>query len=237
MSADSRSAARLYLRSRLAAALAILPLGVWTVLHLWHNLAVFAGPRAWQTAVTGYASPLTQALTYVVVLAPLLVHLVWGLVRIRRARVNNLAYGTYANLKFFLQRLSALGVLAFLGAHLWLALIQPRVVGGHAEPMADLAHEMHFHTPTLVVYVLGTLGVSYHLANGLQTFGMKTGLSWPRSFTDRRERPYLLVFLVLLAMSWGAIYGLWRAGAGGAPASTGVINLGPLLSGAPRSTA
>ena len=62
------------------------------------------------------------------------------------------------------------------GAHLWLAMLQPRLVEGHAETFADLAEHMHFHAPTLVVYVLGILGVAYHLANGLQTFCMGWGI-------------------------------------------------------------
>jgi succinate dehydrogenase / fumarate reductase cytochrome b subunit len=208
-----RHKARVYLRSRLASALALAPLGVWTVAHVWHNLAAFRGADAWQSAVTEYPHPIAQVATYVVVLAPLVIHLVWGLIRLFVMRPNNVGYGYYANLKFVLQRLSALGVLAFLGAHLWLALLRPRLVLGHAEVFADIAATMHFHTPTLVVYLLGTLGVAYHLANGVQTFGMKSGLSWSRSLRDPRERPYLALFLILLAMSWGAIYALWSAGA------------------------
>jgi succinate dehydrogenase / fumarate reductase, cytochrome b subunit len=211
-SSPARHAARIYLRSRLAGVLALAPLGVWTVLHLWHNLAAFRGAEAWEAAVTDYPHPIAQIVTYVVVMAPLVIHAGWGLVRIFVMRPNNAGYNYYANLKFVLQRVSALGVLAFLGAHLWLALIRPRLIYGRGEAFSDIAHEMHFHMPTLVVYILGTLGVSYHLANGVQTFGMKTGLSWPRSVRDPRERPYLLLFLVLLAMSWGAIYALWRAG-------------------------
>ena len=39
----------------------------------------------------------------------------------------------------------------------------------------DIAHEMHHHLPTLVVYCLGVLGTAYHLANGLQTATMGWG--------------------------------------------------------------
>ena len=38
---------------------------------------------------------------------------------------------------------------------------------------------MAHHTPTLVVYILGILAVSYHLANGIQTFAM--GQGWWRA--------------------------------------------------------
>ena len=120
-------------------------------------------------------------------------------------------YGTFANLRYALQRLSAIGVLLFLGAHLWLAMLQPRLVDGHAEAFADIAHEMHFHTPTLVVYLLGTLGVSYHLANGLHSFAMGWGLAVSRRSLTRLTRWVGAAFVVLLVMSWGAIYALYSA--------------------------
>jgi len=202
-----------FLRSRLGSFLGIVPLGVWTVIHVWHNLAAFESAAAWQAAVTGYPHPLAEAVTMIVVLVPLAIHTGWGLSRLVSARPNNLEYRYYANHKYLLQRLSAVGVLLFLGAHLWLALLRPRLVLGRAELFADIAHEIHFHAPTLIVYVLGTLGVAYHLANGLQTFAMGWGLVVTRRALERLDRLVLGFFVLLLAMSWGAIYALWRAGA------------------------
>jgi succinate dehydrogenase / fumarate reductase cytochrome b subunit len=189
----------------------MLPLGAWTFVHLWHNLAAFEGPDAWQAAVTGYPHPLAQLATLIIVLVPLAVHLAWGAGRLATTRPNNLRYGTFANLKYLLQRVSAVGVLFFLGAHLWLAMLEPRLVVGHAEAFADISHEMHFHPPTLVVYLLGTLGVSYHLANGLHSFAMGWGLAVSRRALAKLDLWAVAVFVVLLSMSWGAIYGLYVA--------------------------
>jgi succinate dehydrogenase / fumarate reductase cytochrome b subunit len=210
---SSRPSAAPFWRTRLGTLLAVVPLGVWTVQHLWNNLHAFYGADAWAAHVTTYSSPLAAALTFAIVCGPLVYHAAWGLARIAVARPNNLRQPSYTNLKFLLQRVSALGVLAFLGAHLWLALLQPRLVAGHAEPFADIAHEMRHHGPTLAVYLLGTLGVAYHLANGVETALMKLGMRWPRRLDDGLELPFLLLFVVLLAMSWGAIYALYVAGA------------------------
>jgi succinate dehydrogenase / fumarate reductase cytochrome b subunit len=207
---DARSS---FIRSRVASFLAVVPLGAWVVVHLWHNLYAFEGPEAWQSAVTGYAHPFAEAVVGVIVLLPLAIHTVWGIGRLFTTRPNNLRYGYYGNLKYLLQRLTAIGVVLFLGAHLWLAFIKPRIVDGHAEAFADISHEMHFHTPTLVVYLLGTLGVSYHLANGLQTFAMGWGLVSTQKGLRRLETWVILGFVLLLAMSWGAIYALWASGA------------------------
>jgi len=201
-----------FLRARLASALAVAPLGVWTVAHVWHNLSAFQGGDAWQVAVTEYPHPVAQAVTAVVVLLPLAIHAAWGIGRLATSRPNNLRYPFYGNLKYALQRLSAVGLLLFLGAHLWLALLKPRLTTGHPEAFADLAQDMHFHAPTLVVYVLGTLGVSYHLANGLQTFCMGWGVVSSRRALARLGWVALALFAVLLAMSWAAVYALWAAG-------------------------
>jgi succinate dehydrogenase / fumarate reductase cytochrome b subunit len=208
--AEARSS---FLRSRIASLLAIVPLGVWTFFHLWHALYGFQGAEAWQKALTEYPHPYAEALTGIVVLLPLAIHTVWGIGRLATSRPNNLRYRTYANLKYLLQRLAALGVLAFLGAHLWLALIKPRLVEGHAETFADLAEHMHFHVPTLVTYVLGILGVAYHLANGVQTACMSWGIVTTQRGLRRLEGTGLVLFLLLLAMGWGAVYALWAAGA------------------------
>lgn len=203
---------RAYVRSRVASLLAIAPLSVWTVNHLWDNLAVYEGADAWQKAVTHHAHPVAMAVTSIIVLLPLLLHTLWGIGRLRSSRPNNGRYGFYANLKYLLQRLSAVGILFFLGAHIWLAFLHPRLQLGHAETFADLSAQMHSHEPTLAVYTLGTLGVAYHLANGVYGFAMGWGLASSRAALKKLEIGVLLFFFVLLAMSWGAVYGLYRAG-------------------------
>jgi len=201
-----------FYRSRLASLLAIAPLGVWTVMHLWDNLSAFDGAGAWEARVTSSTHPFNQWVLAVLVLLPLLLHTVWGIVRLASSRPNNLRYGWYDNLKYLLQRLSALGLLAFLGAHLWLAWAQPRFVEGRPEPFQDIAHQMHHHGPTLVVYILGVLAVAYHLANGLQTFAMGQGLVASAAGLRRLEWVVYVVFAVLLALGWGGVYALWSAG-------------------------
>jgi succinate dehydrogenase / fumarate reductase cytochrome b subunit len=201
-----------FLRDRMGSLLAVVPLGVWTVGHLWNNLSVFKGSAAWQADVTEYGHPLAFFASSVVALLPLVLHTVWGIGRLTSSKPNNVKYKNFTNLKYLLQRLSAVGVMFFLGAHIWLAMLHPRITTGRAEPFADIAHEMHHHGPTLAVYVLGTLGVSYHLANGLHSFAMGWGIVTSRRALKKLEAGVVLLFLVLLAMSWGVIYGLWDAG-------------------------
>jgi succinate dehydrogenase / fumarate reductase cytochrome b subunit len=207
----------IFVRHRLGSLVAVVPLGVWTILHLWDNLAAFESPQAWERTVTHHAHPVAHAVTAVIVFLPLLLHIVWGLARLRSSRPNNTSYRGYDNLKYLLQRVSALGVLLFLGAHVWLAYLRPRLLLGHGEHFEDIAREMRFHMPTLVVYILGTLGVAYHLDNGLATFAIGWGLTTSRSAARRWDMASIVVFFVLLAMSWLAIYALWLGGAASPP--------------------
>jgi succinate dehydrogenase / fumarate reductase cytochrome b subunit len=207
----------LFLNNKLATILAIAPLGVWTFAHLWANLTAFRGADGWQKAVTGHQHPVAAIVTAIVVMLPLLIHTAWGLTRIFYMAPNNISYGYFGNLKYLLQRLSAIGVLFFVGAHVFLAFVQPRMSLGHAELFADLAREMR--TPlTLSVYLLGTLAVCYHLSNGLATTAMSLGLTTERRALRRIETFSIFVFAVMLSMAWGSIYALHAAGAPPPPA-------------------
>jgi succinate dehydrogenase / fumarate reductase cytochrome b subunit len=215
MSAEATAVRRVdgsFLRARLGSLLAVVPLSVWTVAHLWNNLSAFKGAGAWQSDVTEYGHPIAFFASSIVALLPLVLHTVWGIGRLASARPNNVKYKFFGNLKYALQRLSAIGVMLFLGAHIWLAMLEPRIKTGRPEPFAHIAHEMHHHGPTLAVYVLGTLGVAYHLANGLHSFSMGWGIVTSRRALKRLDVGVIVLFLVLLAMSWGVIYALWDAG-------------------------
>lgn len=211
---DTRTVARGFLLSRLGSLFAILPLGVWTVNHLWNQLAAFSaredGGRAWEQSVEGHSSNASTTLTFAVVLIPVLWHTVWGIGRM--AKTRPVLIGWFSNFRYWVQRLAAIGLLLFLGAHLWLAWFHPRFVEGSPEPFKEIAHEMRFHGPTLAVYVLGVLAIAYHLANGLWSFSMAWGLTVSKSGLKWMERVSLLLFFVLLAIGWAAVYGLYRGG-------------------------
>ncbi len=210
--AGATSAHSSFLRSRLGSLLAVLPLGVWTFMHVWNNLSAFGGGEAWEKSVTSYPHPFAQLVTSIVVLLPLVLHVGWGFGRLLTSRPNNVRYPFFGNLKYLLQRVSAVGILLFIGAHLWLAMIHPRFVEGHSEAFSDISHEMRTHMPTLVVYLLGTLGVSYHLGNGLGTFAMSWGLTSSKRGLRHANVIAWVSFVILLAMSWAVIYALYRSG-------------------------
>ena len=212
MPAAIRAAAGKFLLARLGSLFAIAPLGAWTAVHLWSSLAAFDSPAAWQDAVTAHSSLASRVLVSILVIGPLLWHTIWGIVRLARTRPN-LDLTAFSNVRYLLQRLAALGLLAFLAGHLWFAWAQPRFLQGHAEAFGDIAHAMRHDLPTMVVYLLGTLAIAYHLANGLWSFSMGWGLAVGKTALAWMQRLAVAVFIVLLAIGWGAVYALWRVGA------------------------
>lgn len=192
--------------------MAFAPLSVWTLWHLYANLSAYEGPHAWEAAVTAQRAPLVEVITSTVVLLPLILHTIWGIRRLRIVKVNNVQYGTFDNLKFLLQRLSAVGVVLFLGAHIYKARIEPMVMHGRHETFGDISFQMHHHLPTLIVYILGVLGVAYHMANGLSTGGITWGYAATEKARQRLTLISYLFFVLLLGMGWGTIYALHNAG-------------------------
>jgi succinate dehydrogenase / fumarate reductase cytochrome b subunit len=212
-----RSVARDFILARLGSLFAFAPVGVWTVVHLWHQLAAWRSPQAWEDAVTAHVNSASTVLVFILVLGPLLWHTVWGIVRMLHSRPKPMQSG-FGNLRYVVQRLSAIGLLFFLGAHLYLAWFEPRFLHGRPEPFADISREMRFHTPTLVVYILGVLAIAYHLANGLWSFmTMGWGITVSKSGMRWLERVSILFFVVLLVIGWIAIYGLYQGGAAYGP--------------------
>ncbi|MFO0559132.1 MAG: hypothetical protein U0269_14045 [Polyangiales bacterium] len=200
------------LSQRVGSFLAFAPLAVWTTWHLYSNLSAFQGPQAWESSVTAARAPLVELITSTIVLLPLVIHTVWGFRRLRMVKFNNSTYSTFDNFKFLLQRLSAIGVFLFLIAHIAKARIQPLVQHGHHETFADISYQMNHHMPTLIVYLLGVLGVAYHLANGLATGGLTWGYAATDKARDRVKNISYLFFVLLLGMGWGSIFALANAG-------------------------
>lgn len=200
------------LSQRVGSFLAFAPLAVWVTWHLYSNLSAFRGAREWEASVTAARAPLVELITSTIVLLPLVIHTVWGIRRLRIVKFNNGTYSTFDNLKFLLQRLSAIGVFLFLIAHIAKARIQPLVTHGHHETFADISYQMNHHMPTLIVYLLGVLGVAYHLANGLATGGLTWGFAATEKARERVKNISYLFFVLLLAMGWGSIFALANAG-------------------------
>ena len=64
----------------------------------------------------------------------------------------------------------------------------------------------------LVVYLLGVLGTTFHLANGVHTASFILGLAASPQAQRRMQALSVALFLLLLGIGWGAVAGLFEAG-------------------------
>ncbi len=201
---------RRYVLEKLGSFIGLIPLGLWTAVHLWNNLAAFGGAQRWNESVTHHANPTGELVGLGALIFFVLWHTIWGITRMKKAKPNGQPY--LGNWRWWLQRVSAVGLLFFIGAHLVLAKFEPLFETGRPETFQDIAAHMAHHPPTLIVYVLGIAAIAYHLGNGLWNFSFSFGL-----LTSQRGLKWgtwiaALVVVALLVVGWLAVYALWQAG-------------------------
>jgi succinate dehydrogenase / fumarate reductase cytochrome b subunit len=160
----------------------VLPLGAYLILHLWQNLSVLGGFEFFSERLK--SSSTQSILTLVFVLIPLAVHVVLGLLRLYISG-NTLGHSRQSgNVRYLLQRVSAVVGGAFLLWHIW----QARQLEG-----AQAWREMLVFPGMAFAYLIGGLAVIFHYCNGLWSAALSLGF-----LQDKKMQQMLLVFVLLL---------------------------------------
>jgi succinate dehydrogenase / fumarate reductase cytochrome b subunit len=187
----------------------IVPIGIYVVLHLYSNLRSLQGPLAFnQHLAETRGLPFIVPLAILLVWIPIAFHGIYGLIHLGRSKPNLGRFRTFQNLKYVIQRLSGLGLLLFVPAHIFKTRIEPTLSG----TVVDFAHMQEgLHEPlTLTIYALAALGVSYHLANGVWQFCIGWGWITSERAMRRVEALSILLFVILCGMAFGSIWGFVR---------------------------
>ncbi len=188
----------------------ILPIGLYVIGHLYQNLKSLGGEAAFNAHLTESRSwPLIVPLTILVIWVPIGFHGLYGLFKMKSSKLNLGRFAYFENLKYVLQRLSGIGLLLFIPAHIFKTRFEPKMEG----TVLDFHHMVEgLHEPlTLAVYCLGVLGVAYHLANGVWQFSIGWGLTTSQRGMDRVQWMSYALFVILLVMGYGAIWGFYSA--------------------------
>ena len=216
MSATSHSAAAMPAPVRINAKqvlslFGLLPLSAYVFLHLWTNMNSLQGPEAFDKALLASRGHPAFILFEIFSLGvPLLSHSILGMLEVARGRPNNASYPFFDNLKYILQRVSAVGLLLWIGAHIVKARLMPAIECTNAPACSETWMGMHeaFSEPvTLVVYALGMLAISYHLANGLYTASMRWGIVVSDAGRRRMTVVSVLVLATLMLMFSASVWG------------------------------
>jgi succinate dehydrogenase / fumarate reductase cytochrome b subunit len=187
----------------------ILPIGIYVILHLYNNLRSLSGEESFnQHLANSRMLPLIVPLTILVIWVPIAFHGLYGLFAMKKSRPNLGRFPFFENLKYIVQRLSGIGLLLFIPAHIYKTKFEP-AMEGHALDFSHMAEGLH-EPLTLTIYVLGVLGVAYHLANGVWQFSIGWGIATTERGMKRFQALSYLLFVVLMLFGFGAIWGFIR---------------------------
>ncbi len=194
---------------RLHSLLGLVPVGAFLVFHLWENAQSRFGAAHYNAEVFGALQGIgyLPALEILVIALPLAFHAGYGIVILHRGRTELRRYPYLHNWLYWLQRVSGLGLLAFLLLHVGMTRIQ-----WMWEPpiRADLYGHMQalLSQPwMLAIYLVGLLLAVFHLANGLWTMAIVWGLTASARAQSRFGYLCTALGLVLAALGIHGIVG------------------------------
>jgi len=189
----------------------VIPVGLFVLLHFYTNSFSVKGPQAYDERLASLNRlPFMQAFEVLFIYLPILFHAGLGIWLSFRGKQNFTSYPYFGNLRYLLQRLSGIGVLFFVGAHVYYTKIEPWW-GGFPVNFAHMSEAMH-EPLTFTVYTLGILGTAYHLANGLWTFCITWGISVSRTSQKWLTLATLVLFGVFFLVGMNNILGFLGKG-------------------------
>ncbi len=192
---------------RLHSLFGLIPVGGFLVFHLWENTHSRFGAEYYNEHVVQKIQGINYLpIIEIFVLAlPILFHALYGLKIAKQTKSNLHQYGTFRNWMWWAQRVSGVGILAFLIFHVgWtriLSIWRPEV----AEDMFSHMRGMLSHPVALAAYFLGMVLSVFHLSNGLWTMG----ITWGVTTTPRGQKTsFVLVTIFGLLLLALGIHGL-----------------------------
>ncbi len=202
-----------WVAKRLHSFVGIVPLGVYVILHLSRNMSTLFGPDAFDAAVAHtWARPVNYLWLILLVYLPLLFHAGYGIYLVCTGEKKSFTkYMNLENFRFICQRLSAIGVLLFLCAHVFLTRLQTLFnwIVGDQITYGHFAAHMWTNPLTAPVYLLGILGVAYHLGNGFSTFCISWGIASGERGIKLTFKVGIAIAVLVLLMGYAAVAGFF----------------------------
>jgi succinate dehydrogenase/fumarate reductase cytochrome b subunit (b558 family) len=172
----------------------VVPVGLFLAEHLWTNASALGGRASFEHAVSAIQEiPLLPAVELFGIVLPLAFHALYGVKLSLETKPNVGTYVYAKNWLYFLQRLTGIGTLVFIGVHLYEYRVQKWLFGMSHHTFFDVltAHLSWSWggVPWIAVgYLLGITAATFHFANGLAGFAMTWGITTTRE-SQRRAVP------------------------------------------------
>jgi succinate dehydrogenase / fumarate reductase, cytochrome b subunit len=196
-----------FLLRRLHSLVGLLPVGAFLIFHLWENSQSRLGAEHYNGVVVAGLQQMNYLplLELFVIALPLAFHAGYGLVIAAGAQPELFRYRYARNWLYWLQRVSGVGILLFLLAHVGTTRVWGLVVPAvHADLYGHL-QGLLTQPWIFAFYVLGLLLAVFHLANGLWAMSIVWGLT--TSPRGQRLMSYACAGLGLLLAALG-LHGL-----------------------------
>ena len=201
-----------FLLRRIHSLSGVVPVGLFLVYHLYLQLYLHYGAEIYNNEVNSfYDSPLATWALVIVVYIPLLFHSLLGVLLVFENKVQP-SYTYFSHLLYLLQRISGIGVLLFIIAHVWNAKLGPWIAGTwgtHFEHLSSGFSDPETGMLTKTVYLLGVLGAVFHFAYGLNTFCMTWGIALTPTSQKMVRSFSFFVFIILTASAFYALAAIW----------------------------
>ena len=221
-----------FLLRRLHSLTGIMPIGVFLIEHLITNSAILRGGEHYQHDIDFiYGLPGLLMMEIFGIWLPIAFHAILGTVYTFSGVPNSLSYGYQSNWRYTMMRVT--GIIGFVYIFLHIATLRwgwsfgawntPFEPGNAADQKAVVttAQALQFAAPwVMILYVIGTLSLVFHFANGLWT----SAITWGVTITVQAQRRWGYVCaalgLLLAAAGLAAIYAFYTFPIGSLPAVT-----------------
>ncbi len=164
---------------RLHSLTGIVPLGLFLIEHLSTNFSVVLGK--YQTYVRMLLSlPWLRLIEWLFIILPLAFHSLYGLFIASTGRSNVLNYRYLGNVRYTLQRATAVIALVFVVVHLFKFRFNYLLPGGReftADNALSFAIAGLSNPHVALFYAIGVTAAVYHFANGLWTAAITWGVT------------------------------------------------------------
>ena len=201
-----------FLMRRIHSLTGVVPVGLFLIYHLYLQLYLHSGAEIYNNEVNSfYDSPLAIWTLVFVVYIPLFFHSFLGILLIFESTVQP-SYTYYSHLLYWLQRISGIGVLLFILAHIWNTQLGPWVAGTwgtHFEHLSNGFADPDTGMLTKTVYVLGVLGAIFHFCKRPHTFCMTWGIALTPNSQKRVRSFSIILFVILTASALYALAAIW----------------------------
>ena len=201
-----------FLSRRIHSLTGVFPVGLFLIYHLYLQLYLHSGAEVYNKEINQfYDSPLAIWALIFIVYIPLFFHAFLGIRLIFETSLQP-SYTYFSHLLYWLQRISGIGVLLFVVAHIWNTQLGPWIAGNwgtHYEHLASGFADPDSGLVTKTVYLLGITGAIFHFSNGINTFCMTWGIALTPKSQSKVRIISIFLFFILSTSTLYALSAIW----------------------------